>query len=106
MEGCAADKAEEEEDALAMFSNASSEAALRILLNKKATALAQGVKIFALRLISLCSRHLFFHVLSAALVKQVQEEETSKESVMASVLRRGKAIVQPSACPYWAFFRL
>ena len=79
VEGCTADKAEEEEDALAMFSNANPEAALLILLDKKATALAQGVKIFALRLVSVCSRQLFFHVLSAAPVKQKRQEKGSEE---------------------------
>ena len=49
VEGCTAEKVEEDEDALAMFSNANPEAALITLLDKKATAFAQGVKIFALR---------------------------------------------------------
>ena len=39
VEGCTADKAEEEEDALAMFPSANTETALMILLHKKATAL-------------------------------------------------------------------
>ena len=106
VEGCTADKAEEEEDALAMFSNANSEAAVRILLDKKATALAQGVKIFAPRLISLCARRLFFHVLSAALVKQEQQEKTSKEKCDGFSVEEGEGHRTTQCLPLLGFLQV